>query len=217
MAAPAIALGDRLTGNGIELDVGWQAPTDGSRVSRYDFRVARDGGDYRAVDLARRTSRSTIVPASANQDLALQLRARGGDGTAGAWVTSAARLDRREESGSDVRASKGWKIAKYPDYTGEGARYATAEGSELTLAFDGTGAAIVGPTGPERGRADVFVDGERVGRFDALGSRFRPVQLLFGVDGLNPGPHTLTIRVAGTAGRPMVAVDRFLVLSQPAP
>lgn len=123
------------------------------------------------------------------------------------------RLSRVEESGSDVHASSGWKVAKYPAYSGAGARYATKAGAELTLAFDGTGIAIVGPKGPGRGRADVFVDDQRVGRFDAAANTFRPVQLLFAVDGLSAGPHVMTIRVAGTAGRPMVAVDRFLVLS----
>lgn len=215
MAPPVVALGNRLTSSGIELDLAWQAPAGGERVSRYDLRASRDGGAEATVDLAKKTSRSATMGAAADHGYAFRLRARAADGTPGEYAESAVRLSRIEESAPEVRASKGWKVAKHPDYTGAGARYATAEGAELSLAFDGTGAAIVGPKGPGRGRAEVFVDGERVGRFDAAADRFRPVQLLFSVDGLAPGPHVLTVRVAGTSGRPMVAVDRFLVLSQP--
>ncbi len=215
LAPPVTTLGGRLTASGIELDLAWQPPADGAKVSRYDLQAARDGGAYRPVRLASKTSRGATVAGVADQAYSFRVRARAADGTPGAFAESAVRLSRAEESGSAVRASKGWKVAKHPDYTGAGARYATSAGAELSLAFDGTGVAIVGPKGPGRGRADVFVDGERVGRFDAEANTFRPVQLLLAVDSLSPGSHVLTIRVAGTSGRPMVAIDRFLVLSQP--
>ncbi len=215
MGPPTATLGRRLTSSGIELNVAWTPPADGSRVSRYDLQVARDGGSYQTVNLARKTSRSATVAAIADHDYALQLRARASDGAPGPWVTSSVRVSRHEESGPDVRVTKGWKIAHHPAYTGAGARYATLRGAELSLAFDGTAVAIIGPTGPGRGRADVSVDGQHVGRFDAKGVHFKPVQLLLTVDGLVPGPHVLSIRVLGTPGRPMVAVDKFLVLDQP--
>ena len=215
LAPPTSTLGRRLTANGVGLNVAWAPPADGSRVSRYDLEVARDGGAYQAVGLARKTSRGATMAAVADHDYALRLRARSLDGTPGPWVTSSLRLAKLEESGPDVRATKGWKIAKHPAYTGAGARYSTLRGAELSLVFDGTAVAIVGPKGPGRGRADVSVDGQHVGRFDANAARFRPVQLLFTVDGLVPGPHVLSIRVQGTSGRPMVAIDRFLVLGQP--
>jgi hypothetical protein len=215
MAPPVVGLGGRLAGTGMALDLAWQPPSAGERVSRYDLRASTGGEAYRTISLAKRTSRTASIAADANRDLVIQLRASGSDGTPGAWVETAIRLSRVEESAATVRASKGWKVAKHPAYTGSGARYATADGAELSLAFDGPGVAIVGPKGPGRGRADIFVDGERIGRFDALGDTFRPVRLLFTADGLASGPHVLTVRVAGTAGRPMVAVDRFLVLSQP--
>jgi hypothetical protein len=214
LAPPVTTLGDRLTPNGIELRVAWEPPADGSRVSRYDLEVARDDGAYRAVDLAKKTSRRAMVAAIADHGYAFRVRARPRDGTPQAWATSSVSLVRQEESGPDVRASKGWKMADHPAYTGAGARYSKSEGAELSLAFDGSAVAIVGPTGPDRGRADVYVDGERVGRFDSAGSSYDPTRLLFAVDGLTPGPHVLTVRVAGTPGRPTVAVDSFLVLGQ---
>jgi hypothetical protein len=85
----------------------------------------------------------------------------------------------------------------------------------MSIAFEGTAVAIIGPQGPGRGRAAVIVDGEQIGRFDAQADTFRAVRLLMTVDGLAAGPHVMTVRVLGTPGRPMVAIDRFLILSQP--
>jgi len=215
MVQPVTALGDRLTAKGIELDLAWQPPADGAPPSRYDLDVSRDGGAWRPVDLARKTSRSMTIAAVADHDYVFRLRARSSDGTPGAYAETAVRLAVVEESAPDLRASKGWKVADHPDYTGAGARTSSTKGAELSLAFEGTAVAIVGPNGPGRGRAEVFVDGEPMGRFDATADAFRPVRLLFTVDGLADGPHVLSVRVMGTAGRPMVAVDRFLVLGQP--
>jgi hypothetical protein len=129
LAPPVTTLGGRLTSSGIELDLAWQPPADGAKVSRYDLQAARDGGAYRAVDLAKKTSRAATVAGVANQAYSFQVRARAADGTPGAYAESAVRLSRAEESGPAVRASKGWKVAKHADYTGAGARYATTAGA----------------------------------------------------------------------------------------
>ena len=215
LAPPVTTLGGRLTASGIELDLAWQPPADGAKVSRYDLQAARDGGAYRPVRLASKTSRGATVAGVADHAYSFQVRARAADGTPGAFAASAVRLSRVEESGSAVRASKGWKVAKHPDYTGAGARYATSAGAELSLAFDGTGVAIVGPRGPGRGEptsssmasASVASTPRRIP--SGLSScSWRSIRC-------HPDPDVLTIRVAGTPGRPMVAIDRFLVLSQP--
>jgi myo-inositol-1(or 4)-monophosphatase len=214
--APAVAaLGDRLTTHGIELDLAWQSPTDGSPVSGYDLEISGDGGSFRPVALSRKTSRKATIAIAADHTYVVRVRARAKDGTPGTYVDAPVRLAQVEESGPQVRASPGWRTAKHPAYSGGRARYATAAGAMLSMPFEGSGVAIIGPKGPGRGRAEVIIDGQRVGRLDAIADVFRPVRLLIAVDGLNPGPHILTVRVAGTGGRPMVAIDRFLILGQP--
>ena len=214
MAPAAASLGQRLTSGGMEVILAWDQPTDGSRASRYDLRMAVDGGSARAVKLARATSTSAKVSALVDRDYGLRLRARDGDGTPGAYAESAFHIVRVEDSADGVRASSGWTVAKHPAYSGT-ARYATKPGATLSVAFDGSAVAVVGPRGPGRGRADVIVDGERVARIDARASTFQPVELLAVVDGLAAGPHVLSVRVVRTPDRQMVAIDRFLVLSQP--
>jgi len=207
-------LGDRLAGDGIEISLAWRLPLAGTDPSRFDVGVARDGGSFRRVDLARPTSRRASMGALIGPEYLVRLRARTRDGAAGEYAESTFHLAAIEDSSSVIRATKGWTVARHPAYSGT-ARYATKAGATLSLAFDGTGIAVLGPVGPGRGGADVRVDGERVARIDARARTFRPHELLAAVDGLAAGPHVLSVTVAGTPGRPMVAVDRFVVLSQP--
>jgi GH25 family lysozyme M1 (1,4-beta-N-acetylmuramidase) len=95
-----------------------------------------------------------------------------------------------------------------------GGSYAVAElpGSSVTLRFRGSGVDWTTVTGPDRGRARLFVDGALVRTVDlySLARSFGEVRR---VAGLPRGVHTLRIVVTGTS-RPaatgaIVAVDRF--------
>lgn len=211
---PRVGLGRRLAWTGIELVVDWSTPSQGSGDTRYELDLARDAGSYHGVDLPSASATSATVSATANHAYDFRLRARTPDGRAGPYATTAVRLDRIEESAPAVDWSSAWRPTDRVDFSGSRARSASLAGAWMTLDFDGTGVAIVGPTGPDQGKADVLIDGRRVGRIDAKASDFRPVELLFAVDALPAGPHTLTIRVADTPGRPAVTVDRFLVLRE---
>jgi len=98
-----------------------------------------------------------------------------------------------------------------------GGSYAVAgrAGAAVRLTFDGTGIDWVTVTGPNRGRAQVFVDGEPVRAWD-LYARTRTFGVVRTIDGLSGGVHTLRIVVLGrhrpaSAGS-LVAIDRFDVL-----
>jgi GH25 family lysozyme M1 (1,4-beta-N-acetylmuramidase) len=90
-----------------------------------------------------------------------------------------------------------------------------ARGAAVMLRFDGTGVAWTTITGPNRGRADVFVDAARVRTID-LYSPTRSFGVVRRIDGLDDGPHLLRIVVSGRS-RPasagdLIAVDRFDVI-----
>ncbi|HEY0443322.1 MAG TPA: hypothetical protein VGC90_03780, partial [Candidatus Limnocylindrales bacterium] len=78
-------------------------------------------------------------------------------------------------------------------------------------AFVGTGFRWMGPVGPTRGRAEVLVDGVVVARIDLFSRGFIARKSLFSKSWSTAGAHTLVIRVVGTAGRPMVAIDELQV------
>ncbi|HEY8147713.1 MAG TPA: ADP-ribosylglycohydrolase family protein [Vicinamibacteria bacterium] len=76
---------------------------------------------------------------------------------------------------------------------------ATVTGAEATLAFDGTGVAVVGRCLQEGGRADVFLDGEKAGEIDAWIPKGTHDNDYWHVTGLPGGAHRLRIVVRGDA------------------
>jgi hypothetical protein len=79
------------------------------------------------------------------------------------------------------------------------ARRGAGPGDEATLAFDGTGLAIVGTMTQEGGRADVYLDGAKAGEIDAWIPERTHDNDYWHVSGLANGPHTLRIVVRGDA------------------
>jgi hypothetical protein len=95
----------------------------------------------------------------------------------GAWTTEALRDD-----GSSGRV-----------------RRAGGVGAETTLAFEGTGVAIVGTMNQEGGRADVYLDGAKAGEVDAWIPERTYDNDYWHVTGLGNGPHAVRIVVRGDA------------------
>jgi hypothetical protein len=75
------------------------------------------------------------------------------------------------------------------------ARRAAGPGDESTLAFEGTGVAIVGVMTQEGGRADVYLDGAKAGEIDAWIPERTHDDDYWHVSGLANGPHTVRLVV----------------------
>jgi hypothetical protein len=102
-----------------------------------------------------------------------------------------------------------WDDASYRAYAGGRVLYSSSFGSTASYSFDGRSIAWIGPVGPTRGRARVYVDGRAVATVDLRRGSFSPRVTLFKTSWSKAGHHTLTIRVL-TSGRP-VAIDEFIV------
>jgi hypothetical protein len=95
------------------------------------------------------------------------------------------------------------------------ARRAAGPGDEATLAFEGTGVAIVGTMTQEGGRADVYLDGAKSGEVDAWIPGRTHDNDYWHASGLANGPHTVRIVVRPDAdsrskGR-LVRIERAIV------
>ena len=79
------------------------------------------------------------------------------------------------------------------------ARTASDPGATATVTFTGGGLLLAGPHGQDGGRADVFLDGQKVAEIDNwIVERTTDNDLLYLPD-LSPGPHTLRVVVRGDA------------------
>lgn len=95
------------------------------------------------------------------------------------------------------------------------AKVSRAAGDEAILEFTGVAVALLGRLSQEGGRADVYLDGEKVGTFDAYIVPRTHDNALWHIDDLESGPHTLRIVTTGTSdarstGR-TVPIERAIV------
>lgn len=130
----------------------------------------------------------------------------GSSTTASSVVTA-----RAQESNSHVTYTGTWKPAEHAAYAGDRVLYATKAGASAEFTFTGRRIAWYGPKGPTRGKAKVYVDGQYVRTVDLLRSSFLARASLFSKGWSEPGEHTIRIVVVGTKGRPMVAIDEFVI------
>jgi hypothetical protein len=115
------------------------------------------------------------------------------------------------EGSSRFTWSGKWSSTAYKGYSGGKARYSKAKGAAATFRFSGTRVSWVGPVGPTRGSARVYVDGKLVKTVSTFSSRFVARRTLFTRSWSTQGSHTLKIVVLGTAHHPTVAIDAIAV------
>jgi hypothetical protein len=125
----------------------------------------------------------------------------------------AATTKRYQDTNGAIKWTGFWSTAQYHAYAGDSVRYATTRGAGATLTFRGSSVTWIGPVGPTRGRARVYVDGQYVRTVDLRSSSFMARRALFTTSWSKAGSHTLRIVVMGTPGRPYVAIDEFRVRS----
>lgn len=136
-------------------------------------------------------------------------RQAGGTDTAPAPKAKAGK--RIGEASAAIAYGGSWKSARHPGYAGDKVRYATRAGATATLTFTGSKVTWVGPVGPTRGKARVYLDGTLVRTVDLYDRTFDARKAVFRKTWAQSGTHTLTIEVVGTRGRSMVAIDEFVV------
>lgn len=104
---------------------------------------------------------------------------------------------RYDNTSSAISYSGTWETLESDQDLGEDIAVAKEDGASAEIVFIGTGVKWLARTGPFWGRADVFLDGERVADVDLYRSESRYAQAVFTRTGLKPGTHTLRIERTG--------------------
>lgn len=216
-AAPVASLirGSRATATAVPLRLSWPPATDQSPIVGYQLGEVDEVGvsEPAAVASTGGAIRSTIrtIPFAASS--AWAVRATDLPGNVGPWAAaSPVSVAVMQESGTAVRRSSGWTSSTSTYVLGGRAIYATRAGSTVRYAFTGSGIALVGAKGPTRGMAEIRLDGVLIGKVSAY-AKTSGTRLLLQALAVDPTrPHTIEVRVLGTAGHPRFDVDAFLVL-----
>ncbi len=196
----------------VPLYTSWKLTGDATTLALYQLQQSIDGGSWANVTLASASSTSAIVAAVPGRAYRYRVRAFDKADRASAWVTGPT-LTASVAQETAATYTGTWVTAGHPDYLGGKARASETRGSRVTFTFNGPSFGLVGPTGPTRGKAEVYLDGALLVTIDTYSSSFRArriLQTIFTSD----GSHTVTVRALGTSGRPWFAVDAFFVMQR---
>lgn len=116
-----------------------------------------------------------------------------------------------DESSREINFSGGWGEAAFARYNGGQVRYAIEGGATAWFTFTGSSITWIGPKGPTRGQARVYVDEALVATVDVYASRYQARSEIFSMSFDRRGTRTITIEVVGTPGRETIALDEFVV------
>ena len=117
-----------------------------------------------------------------------------------------------QETSGQIVFDGDWAPAEFPSYSDRAVLWSADRGASATLTFTGTHVSWIGPVGPTRGRAEVFIDGRSVGTVDTWSRHFVPTRVLYSARFPTAVERTIRIVVLGTKAHPFVAVDAFVVV-----
>jgi hypothetical protein len=203
----------RTAATGVPIRLAWDPAADQSPIAGYELgevgeagvvTVAGTGGDVRTV--------TRTLPFATSRVYAV--RAKDAPGNLGEWAPAAAPVEVAvvQESSAAVERSAGWTGSASSYALGGKSTSSIRAGTWMRHTFTGRGIALVGPKGPARGRAEVWLDGILVATISESSKTSGNRWLLY-ARAVDPAvPHTIEVRVLGTAGHPRFDVDAFLVL-----
>jgi hypothetical protein len=202
------------TAGTVPLLTAWTLGGVASTLSRYEVHLSIDGGAYKRINLSASTARTAVIGGVPGHRYRFRVRAFDRVGRASAWIAGPMlTVGAVQETSAAAKYSAGWISAGHPAYLGGKVQASKASGAQVTFTFTGRSFGFVGPSGPTRGKASIYLDGKLIVVRDTYSPTFQPrrvLQTIYTAD----GRHTVTIRVAGTPGRPWVAVDAFFVLTK---
>jgi GH25 family lysozyme M1 (1,4-beta-N-acetylmuramidase) len=213
VVAPFARLAIGRIGSGVPVVLTWSAK-DASGVQAYALAESTNGGSLATVGLASPLSTSSSQGLAFGGSYRYAVKATDKLGNASAWAYGPTLTPSAvQESSTGIAYSSGW----YRGYTSlaYGGRlvYATRTGAWASYTFTGRSIGWVSYRGPNRGKANVYIDGKLSRTVNLYASAYVSRSLVFSATWAGVGKHTIKIVVLGTAGHPRVDVDAFVRLS----
>jgi hypothetical protein len=212
VAEPAVRLATGSVHPLVPVAITWGAIDRTSGVVHYDVQRQADGGPWVTIGSVGVTSAATRSLASGHT-YRIRVRAIDGAGNRSGWKYGVTfRLSAYGDASSRILYRGTWRLASSTAWWGGTARYAKGDGARATLTFTGRNVAWIAAKGPDRGKARVFVNGVLVQTLDLRASTSTAAAVVFRRSWTSSATRTIRIEVLGTAGRPRVDLDGFVVL-----
>jgi hypothetical protein len=210
VAAPQV--GADLTSGALTGAARWS----GSGAATFQAQVSRDGGAFTAVDLPWAGATRAEYAMHSGDRYRFRVRAVDAAGNGSPWAATTVRPSLLQESAQQVRYTGQWHRASVTA-AGDRLRSTADRGATATIRTRARTVELVAPTGPNRGRAEILLDGRRLRTVDLYSARFQARQTVATVHGLTPQQTSVVqVRVLdrkrSSSHGTKVAIDAFLVI-----
>jgi bacillolysin len=206
--------------NPVKLKVSFTA-SDGSGLQSTALQRRTNTGAWSSVALGSSTGTEVTVDYITSNKKKRQFRASAIDtnGNASAWATSPAFKVLGFQNGASgiVQTGSGWKTKSNSSHFGGSVRASGTAGARQSMTRTMSDVAIVTTLGPNRGKFDVYVDGQYKATIDAYSATTKYRQVVFAWDFGSSASHSIELRVLGAknaaSSGTRVDFDAFLVLA----
>ena len=216
----------RLPGSGplgrksVPVRVSWDAATDAdpsSGIARYVVqRRTQIGSVWRSWQTVGGTTRTSLSVDTAPGRHQFRVRALDHGGNWSAYRSGAAFRLSDPQGAAAIDFVRSWNVEATASYFDGSTRWARVLRATATHTFTGRQVAWVSTRGPDRGRANVYVDGTRVATIDLYRASRQYRRVVFETSWDTAGTHTIMIKVMSKGSQSSgsrVDLDAFITLN----
>jgi hypothetical protein len=205
--------GTQLSLYGAPVTISWSGSDDSGSVAGFDLFASTNGGAWTQQTLAQAGATSVAYSLASGTSYRFAVRSRDATGNASEWAygPSFSVADFQEDSGYVSYTGK-WTYAAYSQADGGEIAVSGTATASASFTFIGRNVAWSGTMATNRGQADIYVDGSFQFTQDLYSASTKPKTLAVVGNWSTSAQHTIEIVVVGTAGRPSVDVDSFILL-----
>jgi glucose/arabinose dehydrogenase/PKD repeat protein len=189
----------------------WSGSDAFSGLDRFEVGQSTDGGAWSTIG---NQLSPTYLDRLVSQAHTYRFRVRAVDnaGNFGAWMYGpTSRITAISQASSAVRYAGTWSNATSTTiWWGGTAKASSTAGSTASYTFTGRAIAWVAVKAPTRGKAQIFINGVLKATVDLYASTVLKQHVIWQTSG-GVATRTIMIKVLGTAGRPRIDVDGFIV------
>ena len=192
----------------------WSA-TDPRGIAKYVLQRQVNGGSWSTVSLSSATA--AAIKESLKIGATYRYRVKSTDGagnTSGYAYGPAFKPALTQQTSSGITYSGTWTSASNTYASGGSLKYATAKGASASWTFTGASVSWVAYRGPNRGSAQVYIDGVLKTTVNLYSSSYYARQIVYSASWSSNGTHTIKIICLGTSGHPRIDLDAFVTLYQ---
>jgi hypothetical protein len=209
-----VASGTRFDTTTVAGRASWPAATDAtSGISAYQVQWSIDGQAWGGTTTLGRDARFLDRTFTVGRTYAVRIRARDGVGNWSAWAgTSADRVRVTQDTSGAWSRHGTWNPEKDATASAGSTRAALYQGAWSQVTLTASAVAVVAPCGPDRGTAQLWVDGVLVATVDLHRTTVKPRRVVAIATFATRASHTVRWVVLGTTGRPRVDLDALVAI-----